>query len=104
MEALESSDEFPNWRHTPSLGISDSGSRLSSSVSDSGSIVSQSSISAPFSALQQILSSELSNSCSVLSSSTSGSVPRVPESPVKLESPVNSLSGLGSSLSLESLY
>jgi len=103
MEASESSDEFPTWRHTPSPGISDSRSRLSSSVSDSGSIVSQSSTSAPFSAPQQIPSSELSDSCSVLSFSTSSSIPRVPESPVKLES-LDSLSGLGSNLSLESLF
>jgi len=55
MEASESSDEFPTWRHTPSLDILDSDSRLSLSVSDSGSIVSDSSTSALFSALQQIL-------------------------------------------------
>jgi len=74
------------------------------SVSDSGSIVSKSSTSALFSAPQQILSSELSDSDSVLSFSTSGSVPRVPESPVKLESLVDSLSGLDSSVSSESLF
>jgi len=103
MKASESSDEFPTWRHTPSLGISDSHSRLSSSISDSGSIVSQLSTSAPFSALQQIPSSELSDSCSILSFSTSGSVPRVPESRVKLES-LDLLSRLGSNLSSESLF
>jgi len=74
------------------------------SVSDSGSIVSKSSTSVLFSALQQIPSSELSDSDSVLSFSTSGSVSRVPKSPVKLESLVDLLSGLGSSLSLESLF
>ena len=41
--ASESSDKFPTWRHTPSLDLSDSVSKLSlSSVSDSGSIVSTS--------------------------------------------------------------
>jgi len=104
MEASESSDEFLTWRHTPSPGISDSGSRLSLSVSNSGSIVSQSSTSAPSSTPQQILSSELSDSCSALSFSTSGSVSEVPESSAKLESLEDSLSGLGSSLSSESLY
>jgi len=103
MKASESSDEFPTWRHTPSLGISDSHSRLSSSISDSGSIVSQLSTSAPFSAPQQIPSSELSDSCSVLSFSTSSSVPRVPESRVKLES-LDLFSRLGSNLSSESLF
>jgi len=100
----ESSDIYPTWRHTPSLDISDSDSRLLLSVSNSGSIVSKSSASALFSAPQQIPSSELSDSDSVLSFSTSGSVPRVPESPVKLESLVDSLSGLGNSLSSESLF
>jgi len=103
VDASEYSDIYPTWRHTPPLDISDSNSGLSSSVSNSGSIVSKSS-SVLFSALQQILSSELSDSDSVLSFSTSSSVPRVPESPVKLESLVDSLSGLGSNLSSESLY
>ena len=74
------------------------------SVSDSGSIVSKSSTSALFSAPQQIPLSELSDSDSVLSFSISGSVPKVPESPVKLEPLVDSLSELGNSLSSESLY
>jgi len=106
INASESSDIYPTWQHTPSPDISDSDSRLSSSVSDSGSIVSKSSASVLSSAPQRIPSSELSDSDSdsVLSFSTSGSVPRVPESPVKLESLVDSLSGLGSNLSLESLY
>jgi len=104
IDVSESSDIYPTWQHTPPLDISDSDSRLSSSVSDSGSIVSKSSASALFFASQQTPSSELSDSDSVLSFSTSGSVPRVPESPVKLESLVDSLSGLGSSLSLESLF
>ena len=102
IDASESSDIYPTWRHTPPPDISDSG--LSSSVSDSGSIVSNSSASALFSAPQQITSLELSDSDSVLSSSTSGFVPRVPESPVKLESLVDSLSGLGDSLSSESMF
>jgi len=102
-DASESSDIYPTWRHTPPPDISDSNSGLSSSVSDSGSIVSKSS-SVLFFAPQQIPSSELSDSDSVLSFSTSGSVPRVPKSPVKLESLVDSLSGLGSSLSSESLF
>jgi len=102
IDASESSDIYPTWRHTPPPDISDSG--LSSSVSDSGSIVSKSSTSAPFPTPQQIPSSELSDSDSVLSFLTSGSVPRVPESPVKLKSLVDSLSGLGSSLSSESLF
>jgi len=59
---------------------------------------------ASHSAPQQIPSSELSDSDSVLSFSTSGSVPRVLESPVKLESLVDLLSGLGSSVSSESLF
>jgi len=96
----ESSDIYPTWRHTLPLDISDSDSGLSSSVSDSGSIVSKSSTSALFFAPQQTPSSELSDSDSVLSFSTSGSVSRVPESLVKLESLVDSLSGL----SLESLF
>jgi len=103
IDASKSSDIYPTWRHTPSPNLSDSVSGLSSSVSDSSSIVSQSATSAPFSTLQQILSSELSDSDSILSFSTSGSVPRVPESPVKLKS-LDSLSGLGNNLSLESLY
>ena len=49
-------------------------------------------------------SSELSDSDSVLSSSTSGSISRFPESPVKLELLVDSLSGLGNSSSSESLF
>jgi len=53
---------------------------------------------------QQIPLLELSGSDSVLSFSTSGSVPRVLKSLVKLESLVDSLSRLGSSLSLESLF
>jgi len=101
---LESSDIYPTWRHTLPLDISDSDSGLLSSVSDSGSIVSKFSASALFSALQQIPSLELSDSDSVLSFSTSGSIPRIPESPVKLESLVDSLSRLGSSLSSESLF
>jgi len=104
MEASDSSDGFPTWRHTPSPGISDSCSGLSSSVSDSGSIVCQLSTSAPSSAPQQIPLSELSDSHSVLSFSTSGSVSEVPESSAKLESLEGSLSRLGSSFSLESLY
>jgi len=98
MEASESSDEFPTWRHTLSLGISDSDSRLLSSVSDSGSIVSELSTSTPFSAPQQISSSELSDSDSVLSVSTSGSVSEIPESSAKLKPLVDLLSGLGSNL------
>ena len=89
---------------TPPPDISDSDSGLSLSVSDSGSIVSKSSTSALFSAPQQIPSSELSDSDSVLFFSISSSVPKVPESPGKLESLVGSLSGLGSSLSSESLF
>jgi len=104
IETSESSDIYPTWRHTPPPGTSDSDSRLSSSVSDSGSIVSKPSTSVLFSAPQQIPSSELSDSDSVLYFSTSGSVPRVPKSPVKLESLVDSLSGLGSSLSSKSLF
>jgi len=104
MEASDSSDGFPTWQHTLSLGISDSCSGLSSSVSDSGSIVCQSSTSAPYSALQQLLSSELSDSHPVLSFSTSGSVSEIPESSAKLESLEDSLSGLGSSFSSELLY
>jgi len=103
IDASESSDIYPTWRHTLPLSISDSGSGLSSSVSDSGSIVSKSS-SVLFSALQQISLLELSDSDSVLSFSTSGSILRVPESPVKLESLVDSLSRLGSSISSESLF
>jgi len=103
INASESSDIYPTWRHTPSPDISDSDSGLSSSVSDSGSIVSKSSASALFSAPQQTSSSELSDSDSVLSFSTSSSVPKVPESPVKTES-LDSLSGLGDNLSSESLY
>jgi len=80
INALESSDIYPIWRHTLPLDTSDSDSGLSLSVSDSGSIVSKSSASALFSAPQQIPSSELSDSDSVLSLSTSGSVPRVLES------------------------
>ena len=99
IETLESSDIYSTWRHTPPPDISDSDSRLSSSVSDSGSIVSKSSTSVLFSALQRIPSLELSDS-----DSTSSSVPRVPKSPVKLKSLVGSLSGLGSSLSSESLF
>jgi len=104
MEASDSSDGFSTWRHTPSPDVSDSHSRLSSSVSDSGSIVSESSTSAPFSAPQQIPSLELSDSYSALFFSTSGSVSKVPESSVTLESLEDSLSGLGNSLSSESLY
>ena len=102
IDALESSDIYPTWQHTLPPDISDSDSGLSLSVSNSGSIVSKSSTSALFSTPQQIPLSELSDS--VLSFSTSGSVPRVSESPVKLKSLVNSLSRLGSSLSLESLF
>jgi len=104
INASESSDIYPTWQHTPSPEISDSDSRLSLSVSDSGSIVCKFSASALFSAPQQIPSLELSDSDSVLSFSTSSSVPRVPESPVKLESLVDLLSGLGNSLSSESLF
>jgi len=103
IDASESSDIYPTWQHTLPPDISDSDSRLSLSVSDSGSIVSKSS-SVLFFALQQIPLSELSDSDSVLSFSISGSVPKVPESPVKLELLVDSLSGLGSSLSLELLF
>jgi len=103
VDASESSDIYPTWQYTLPPDISDSDSGLSSSVSDSGSIVSKSS-SVLFSAPQQILSSELSDSDSVLSFLTSGSIPRVPESLVKLELLVDSLSRLGSSLSLESLF
>jgi len=91
IDASESSDIYPTWQHTPPLDISDSDFRLLSSISNSGSIVSKSSTSAPFPALQQILLSELSDSDSVLSFSTSGSIPRVLESLVKLESLVDSL-------------
>jgi len=104
IEASDSSDGFPTWRHTSSPGISDSRSGLSLSVSDSGSIVSQSSTSAPSSALQQIPSSELFDSHSALSFSTSGSISEVLESFAKLESLEDSLSGLGSNPSSESLY
>jgi len=104
IEASESSDDFLTWRHTSPPGISDSGSGLSSSVSNSGSIVSQSSTSAPSSAPQRIPSSELSDSYSALSFSTSGSVSEVPKSSAKLESLEDSLSGLGSNPSSESLY
>jgi len=106
INASESSDIYPTWQHTPPPDISNSDSELSSSDSDSGSIVSKSSTSALFSAPQQIPLSELSDSDSdsVLSCSTSGSIPRIPESPVKLESLVDSLSRLGNSLSSESLF
>jgi len=104
VDTSEPSDIYPTWRHTLPPDISDSNSRLSSSVSNSGFIASKSSTSVLFSAPQQIPSSELSDSDSVLSFSTSGSVSRVPKSPVKLESLVDSLSGLGSSLSSESLF
>jgi len=104
IDASESSNIYPTWRHTLPPDISNSDSGLSLSVSDSGSIVSKSSTNALFSAPQQILSSELSDSDSVLSFSISGSVPKVPESPVKLKPLVDSLSELGDSLSLESLY
>jgi len=104
INASESFYIYPTWQHTPPPDISDSDSGLSSSVSDSGSIVSKSSASALFSAPQQIPSSELSDSDSVLSFSTSGSISRFPESLVKLESLVDSLSGLGSSLSSESMF
>jgi len=103
IDVSESSDIYPTWQHTPPPDISDSDSRLSLSVFDSGSIVSKSS-GVLFSAPQQILLSELFDSDSVLSFSTSGSVPRVLKSPVKLESLVDSLSRLGSSLSSESLF
>ena len=103
VDASESSNIYPTWRHIPPPDISDSDSGLSLLASDSGSIVSKSS-SVLFSALQQIPSSELSDSDSVLSFSTSGLVPRVLKSPVKLESLVDSLSRLGSSLSSESLF
>ena len=73
------------------------------SVSNSGSIVSKSS-SVLFSALQQILSSELFDSDSDLSFSTSGSVPKILKPPVELKSLVDLLSGLGNSLSSESLF
>ena len=99
MEALESSDGFSTWRHTLSPDIYNSDSGLLSSISDSSSIVShQSATSALFSAPQHVLSSESSDPSSVLSFSTSGSAPEV------LESPVDSLSGLGSNLSSESLF
>ena len=104
IDASESSDIYPTWQHTSSLDISDSDSGLLSSVSNSGFTVSKSSTSTLFSAAQQIPSLELSDSDSVLSFSISGSIPKVPESPVKLESLVDSLSRLGNSLSLESLF
>jgi len=104
VEASESSGKISTRQHTPSPDISDSDPKLLSSVSNSGSIVSESSTSALFPAPQQILSSELSNSASVLSFSTSRSGLRILESPVKLESLVHSASGLGSNLSLESLF
>jgi len=100
IKALESSDEFPAWRHTLSLDLSDSDSESSSSVSDFGSIVSESSTST----LLQILLLELSDSASSLSSLTSGSDPGILESLVKLKSLVDLLSRLGSNLSLESLF
>jgi len=102
--ASESSDRFPAWQHTLFLDIFDSNSGLSLSVSDSGSIVSKSYTSILFSAPQQIPLLELSDSDSVLSFSTFSFISRVPEPPVKLELLVNSLSGLGSNLSLESLF
>ena len=67
-------------------------------------LVSKSSTSALFSAPQQIPSLELSDSDSVLSFLTSGFISRVLESPVKLESLVDLLSRLGSSLSSELLF
>ena len=103
IDAMKSSDIYPTWRHTLPLDISDSDSRLSSFVSDSGSLVSKS-FSALFSAPQQILLSEHSDSDSVLSFSTSGSIPSVPESPVKLKLLVDLLFGLGSSLFSELLF
>jgi len=104
IDASESSDIYPTWWHTLPPDISDFDSGLSSSVSDSGFIASKSSTSALFSAPQQIPSSELSDSDSVLSFSISGSVPKVLESPVKLESLVDSLSELGNSLSWGLLF
>jgi len=104
IETSESSDRFFTRQQPLSLDLSDSILELSLSVSDSGSIVSKLSTSAPFSALQQILLSELFDSASVLLSSTSSSDPGIPESPVKLKLLVNLFSGLGSNLSLESLF
>ena len=103
IDASESSDIYPTWQYTLPPDISDSDSRLLVSVSNSGSIVSKSS-SVLFSALQQILSSELFDSDSDLSFSTSGSVPKILKPPVELESLVDLLSGLGNSLSSESLF
>jgi len=65
IDASESSDIYPTWRHTPPPDISDSDSGLSLSVSDSGSIVSKSS-SVLFPTPQQIPSSELSDFDSVV--------------------------------------
>ena len=100
VEASESSGKLPTRQHTLSLDISDSFSKFLLSVSDSGSIVSESFTSAP----QQILLLELSDSASSLSSSTSSSNSGILKSPVKLESLVDSLSRLGSNLSLELLF
>ena len=100
VEASESSGKLPTRQHTSSLDISDSFSKLLLSVSDSGSIVSELFTSAP----QQILLLELSDSASSLSSSTSSSNSGILKSPVKLESLVDSLSRLGSNLSLELLF
>jgi len=104
METLESSDRFSTWQYTLSLDLSNSVSKLSLSVSNSGSIVSKSLTSTLFPTPQQVLSLELSDSNSVLSFLTFGSGPRILESLGKLESLVDSLSGLGSNLSSESLF
>jgi len=76
IDASESSDIYPTWRHTPPLDISDSDSGLLLSVSDSGFIVSKSSTSAPFPTPQQILSSELFDSCHKLHSAISSPILR----------------------------
>jgi len=100
VEALESSDKSPTQQHILFPDLSNFVSELLLSISNFGFIVSKSFTSAPFSALQQILLSELSDSAFLIS----GSGPRISESLVKLESLVDSLSGLGSNLSSESLF
>ena len=106
IKASESSNEFSTWWHTLSLDLSDSDSELSLSVSDSGSIVSKSPTSAPSPTSQQILLSELPDSTFVLLFLTSNSSSRILESLVNSSRYilVDSLSGLGSNLSLESLF
>jgi len=89
-----------------SLDLSNSDSELLLSVFDSGSIVSESPTSALSPTLQQILLSELPDSASVLSFLTSSSSSRILEFLVNSSRYilVDSLSGLGSNLSLESLF